>query len=88
MQRVVDIQMTFVMDDVNHFHSTCTLSKIYYYDPTTGQGQAGNPIVVPDATVTTAERLNTRRTSRRGRSRRRPPRHGTLRHGTPNTGGH
>lgn len=29
-------------------------------DATTGQGQAGNPIVVPDATVTTAERLNAR----------------------------
>jgi len=59
VQRVVDIQMTFVMDDFTHFHSTYTLSKIYYYDPSTGQGQAGNPIVVPDATVTTAERLNT-----------------------------
>jgi hypothetical protein len=58
MTQVLDVQLTFVMDDLDHFHSTGADAVVYAYDPQTGQ-RLGDPIAIPNVTRTTAQRFNT-----------------------------
>jgi hypothetical protein len=57
LTELADIRLRFVMDDVNHFHSTSASATVYIYDPVTGE-RLGGPISVPDINQTTGERLS------------------------------
>lgn len=55
--QLLEIQLTFVMTDYTHFHSTEADALVFFYEPRSGQ-RLGE-IAVPDVSVTTAERFNT-----------------------------
>jgi hypothetical protein len=57
-KQLLDVDITFVMTDRNHFHSVAASAVVYYFDPQTGQ-RLQDPVTVPDVTVTTAERFST-----------------------------
>lgn len=56
-RQVLDVDIDLVRTDADHFHSIRASAMVYVFDSQSGV-RVGDPVQVPDVTVTTAERLS------------------------------